>query len=150
MLEYLTGLLDTRHHDVTLISLALTPATILAAAIVVALWWKPTKKAIFVTHKKDVQWFMVGVFASFIGSIVDNLYWGLAWTADYYDHPIKEALFKYGVYPNTIFRQGCTLVAAYCHIRAAAVSDSKSFKGFVLGVWVLTFIIGGFLILGSK
>lgn len=146
-MEMFLGLLAAGHSHITLISLALTPATILMCAIVTVLWWKPTKEALFVTHKKDIHWFMIGVLVSFLGSMVDNFYWGLAWLADYYNAPERDNLFKYGVYPNTFFRQGATLVAAMCHIRAATLSDSKRFKALVLGVWGITLGIAATLML---
>lgn len=126
-------LLDRAHRAVTLASLALTPATIIAAAVVVFLWWGSAKRAFWISHKSEVQWFVLGVTIGFIGSMVDNIYWGLAWAADYTGHESRDALFRYGVYSNTPFRQICTIGAAVCHIKAAVDTDSHLFRYSILG-----------------
>lgn len=139
-------LLDWAHSAVTLLSLALTPATIIAAIVVLVLWWKSTKRAFWVRHKTEVQWFILGVSISFLGSVVDNFYWGLAWTADYTGHESRDALFKYGVYSNAPFRQLCTILAAVCHIRAAMTAQDRRFRAIIIIAWLTGLLTAGLLV----
>lgn len=106
---------------VTLASLAITPATIILSLMVVYVWFGGVKEAL---KKKgvsitDLEWFIIGVWIGFLGSVIDNLYWGLAWTADYLNLSVKDWLFSHGPYSNLPFRQITTTLAAYCHLRAA-------------------------------
>lgn len=141
-MQDLNTILDSGLKEVTYISLALTPATIFICLLVVCVWWKAAKRAVSHGSRTDIDWFVIGVMASFLGSTVDNLYWGFAWLAEYYHHPAKEALFKYGSYSNTFFRQGCTLAAAYCHLHAATLSSSISFKLVIGSIWMITILTG--------
>ena len=111
-----------------LISLALTPATLIACAMVVWLWADSALLALYTRHKSSADWFVLGVIINFIGDFADNLYWGLAWLADYRQHISRDTMFELGVYSNTPFRQVCTVVAAFCHIAAAMKTTSKTFR----------------------
>jgi len=126
------------HDTVTLLSLMLTPATIISCLAVTVLWFDSAKKAFYERHKTEMHWLILGVFFSFIGSMVDNTYWGLAWSASYLDDPAKEALFHNGVYSNLPFRQITTLVAAYCHVRAAVATQSLFLKWMLAIGWTLS------------
>ena len=105
------------------VSLVLT-APLLALAGMVVYYWFPdslnaSKKPISIWQSHD--WFVVGIAISFIGSILDNAYWGLAWSTALIHHDCRDCLFEWGALPNIFFRQIATSVAAYCHLRAAAV-----------------------------
>lgn len=119
----------------TVISLSLSVPAIAGCMGVVWLWHDAAMKAWRLTHKTEMHWFIMGVAASFCGSLGDNVYWGVAWTADYFNHEYRDAIFRNGVYSNTIFRQACTLFAAYCHIRAAVSTNSRPFKVFITASW---------------
>lgn len=109
------------HEIVTLFSLWLTPMTIIACGFVVYKFYEGFKKSIKIEQKTDLQWFIIGIVIGFVGDFSDNLYWGLAWTADYLQLASRDALFDSGVYSNSIFRQGCGFVSALCHL--SGISD---------------------------
>ena len=131
---------DSVHVAAAFVSLALTPATIIACIAVLVMWSKGALKSVWSRHKTDVQWFMIGVVISFVGAAVDNLYWGLAWLADYTGSSLRDALFRNGVYSNVPFRQVCTVIAAGCHIKAALGSDSAIFRRCVYVFWSVTLL----------
>ena len=125
-------------HDIaTLISLAMTIPALFGCLGVVWLWHESAWRAWKSEHKTETHWFILGVTVAFAGSFIDNTYWALAWYADFYELPSRDALFHHGVYSNTIFRQGCTAFAAYCHIRAAVVSTSLQFRLWITFSWLL-------------
>lgn len=103
------------------ISIALTVPTIGLSLLVVVYWWSPAVEALATPRKQRdaTQWFIIGVAVGFAGSVVDNLYWGAAWTAYYLESDWKETLFANGVYFNLFDRQLAGIGAAYCHVRAA-------------------------------
>jgi len=108
-------------HDVfTLLSLGLTPLTIISCFVVVALWYKSALRSYRKDEREDIDWFIIGVVIGFVGSSVDNMYWGVAWSADFVRSDSAAEIFKGGVYSNTFFRQACTAIAALCHIKAAS------------------------------
>jgi len=122
----------------TVVSLALTPATLLASVYVVLLWRRSALKALAAKEKTSVHWLILGVAVGFVGAVFDNAYWGFAWSAEHYSHQSTEYWFKYGVYSNAPFRQGLSLLAAFCHIRSAYVSENKHFKIFLASCWLVT------------
>jgi hypothetical protein len=63
-------------------------------------------------------WIICGITIGFLGNAVDNLYWLIPWTSHYLEMPFTTNLIEFGVFPNIIFRQLMTTIAAYCHIRA--------------------------------
>lgn len=130
---------------ITLLSLALTPMSILASAGVVALWWQSGKRALIRSDRRDLDWFIIGVMIGFAGNLVDNLYWGLAWTLHYLHNDSWHFWFDNGVYSNVVFRQTATALAAVCHIKAGIEAKSRllqclyvaSAAGGLAFVWLL-------------
>ena len=120
----------------TVISLSLTVPAVMGCLGVVWLWHDAAMKAWRTQHKTEMHWFVLGVSASFVGALVDNIYWGAAWNADYFNSMTRDALFSNGVYSNLVFRQGCTVFAAYCHVRAAVATDSRAFRLFITSSWI--------------
>lgn len=117
------------HDVVTVASLALSIPTIVSAFLVVWLWLPPA----LAEWRSDSEvsangYFMLGVAVGFVGSLIDNVYWGAAWTAEFHGSPLAEPLFQGGVYSNLLFRQTCGLAAAYLHLRAADVSHVTAFR----------------------
>lgn len=134
-------------HDIfTYLSLVLTPLTIVGCVGVAIFYFRSATRALVEPEKTEMHWLLMGIFIGFLGSSVDNLYWGLAWTAEYLKHPIKEDLFHYGVMSNLPFRQLTTLAAAYCHIRAAIETDSRLFRFTLYGGWALSLGFAWFLL----
>ena len=129
----------------TLISLALTPMTILASAGVVALWWQSGKRALIRSDRRDLDWFILGVLIGFIGSLMDNLYWGIGWAMNYTQHSAWQHWLDTGVYNNIAFRQVSTALAAVCHIKAGIEAKSRLLKSLYVAsavgglafVWLL-------------
>lgn len=108
-----------------LISLALTWPCVAGAVCVIMMW---AKSAIAAMQKKRLaatDWFILGVAISFFGSMVDNVYWSIPWTASFVEHPATAALVNFGVFVNIPFRQVTGVLAAGCHIYAA-VTSAKS------------------------
>jgi uncharacterized membrane protein len=73
---------------------------------------------------------ILGVVTGFFGAILDNIWWGFAWSADFInpDSSFKQFFFDYGVYSNTIARQTLGVIAALCHIASAAMAQDKMVK----------------------
>ena len=103
------------------------PAIILA--IVVIYTWLPSAKISFKKqYPESHDWFIVGVVIGFLGSIIDNVYWTIPWSALFLDSDIYYKMIHYGVYINIFFRQGCGILAAYCHLKSAELSLDKNVK----------------------
>ena len=136
MIEWLEPFRDS----VIFISLILTPTTIFLSFFVLVLWYSSAKKSIFSKRRRSVDWLILGVGISFVGSLFDNFYWGLAWFFDYVNNTAADDFFRYGVYVNTPFRQGCTVLAAVCHIKSATMSNSKPYKALIYISWSLVLI----------
>lgn len=129
----------------SVVSLATTIPTILGCIGVVWLWHNSAWAAWTDRHKTETQWFILGVAVGFIGAAFDNIYWGVAWTAHYYQHEYTQAIFDGGVYSNVVFRQLATAFAAFCHIRAAVETDSRQFRVWILVPWALALFAAIFL-----
>lgn len=122
------------------LSLSLTTPTIIMGIAVIVLWAKPAWRAITSSRVKrsDTQWLVLGIFISFLGGVLDNAYWGLAWSSDYFGLPTKENLFQYGVVSNIPFRQIAGLAAACCHVRGAVKPGDKAFRNLNIFAGALT------------
>lgn len=90
----------------------------------------------------QMRWILYGICIGFFGNMVDNLYWMFPWTAHYLKLPITADLVEFGVFPNLIFRQFCTVVACYCHIRAFINPERKGLL-ISLNVLLLISVISG-------
>lgn len=87
----------------------------------VVFYWGPQAWQAWCTPKSQrsaTQWLILGVCVGFLGGVLDNGYWGLAWTASYLTSPHQERLFQSGVYFNIPFRQLAGMFAAYCHLQS--------------------------------
>lgn len=111
-----------------LISLGMTFPTIVLAMAVVYTWFPSARKACSSNSPKAQDWFIVGVVAGFIGSALDNTYWFFPWSASFLEHPAFLKLTSVGVFFNIFFRQGIGIIAAYCHLKAAELSDTNKMK----------------------
>ena len=107
------------HKLAEIISLSLTVPTVLLSAVVIVIWGKSSLSALKSKKRTGADWLIMGVIVSFIGSSLDNVYWGLAWGADFLGMASRDALFHHGVYANIPFRQIAGVIAAFCHIRGA-------------------------------
>lgn len=116
------------HSTAELVSLALTVPTILLAIGVVYLWGPAARRAWSNRPLTADGWFIVGVVVAFVGSIFDNLYWSIPWTASYIGHQGAPDLMSCGVYFNIFSRQLAGIVAACCHLRAAKLANVRGRK----------------------
>lgn len=133
----------TPHEFAELTSLVLSVPTVVLSAAVVWLWGPTAWRALRNTTEvmTGTCWFILGVAAGFLGSLVDNIYWGMAWTASFVHHPWKDWFFEQGVWSNIPFRQTAGIIAAYCHLRAAKEQDvgtARFFNLLLFSCWVLS------------
>lgn len=130
-------------------SLALTFPTVLVGLGVLVHWgseaWQAFKKP--ASLRTGVDWLILGVAIGFLGDVLDNAYWGVAWSAEYMELSIRDTLFAHGVWPNIPFRQGAGIYAAYCHMRSYYVSrkqGNKKLSRIVLASFIVGFVYVGF------
>lgn len=118
-------------------SLALTWPTVVIGVGVLLVWGSDAWGAARMPAKlrTPMQWLILGVAVGFCGSVIDNLYWCVAWTADFTEHESASFWFRHGVWPNIPFRQAAGAYAAYCHLRsftAASVSGNRKLAAAVV------------------
>ena len=131
-------ILDLTRDFANAVSLALTPTTIYICMLCVSMFRFAAVRALFSKYRKSVQWFSLGVAISFLGSTMDNIYWGAAWSAGFARWPIREFLFDNGVFSNVPFRQLGDSLGGYCHLicgihwlETFEVEDEAKFKSEV-------------------
>lgn len=115
-----------------------TVLTILMGVAVLLYWYKPLLAAIRNKEPFTVeQWFILGVFLSFVGQALDNTYWLITWTVHYF-HPegvVTHWLFDNGTLFNLPFRQAAGITAAYCHVKAAIAhlfDETVKFRAYMV------------------
>lgn len=101
-----------------LISLGLTPIVIILSACVLWVWAGRGYQSVRRGNMTELDWLVLGICISFLGKFGDNIYWGIAWHAHALGLPSTDWLFDHGVFSNSLFRQGCGIAAACCHIQA--------------------------------
>ena len=115
-----------------LISLALTPVTVILCVAVVAVWG-PLCRHTLQNRKtaSDVDWLILGLSVGFVASIADNIWWGVAWSTAFIEgstNGLENWWFKHGTFSNIVFRQGGTMLAAILHLRSAVVRSKLSWS----------------------
>jgi len=125
-----------------LISLGLTFPTVVLAFTVIYMWLPSARKAWQNTNKTGQDWFVMGVAIGFVGAALDNIYWFIPWTAAFIGDPAFQTLTNAGVFFNIFFRQGMGIAAAYCHIKAAELSSTRSLK--VVNTLLISSYLAGF------
>lgn len=118
-----------------LISLWWTCPLVAGALVVVAIWGAEIWERRNVTPWQARDWFILGVFISFTGEILDNLYWAIAWLAHMLQTTSAEAWFHWGCLPNIFFRQACGIAAAAFHLKAINMDSNKARRVFLLFLW---------------
>lgn len=111
------------------LTLALCLPTIVTAVTVLSHWFPDAKEAYTTpsVFRSASQWLLLGIFVSFLGSAFDNLYWTVAWSADYIGaKDLRDFLFEHGSIPNLPFRQNAGIYAAYCHMKSYYVAKEKN------------------------
>ena len=126
------------HDAIIFLSLAFSPLTIIACFTVCYVWRKAAIEAINNKPRRDLDWFIVGVFIGFLGSSIDNIYWGIAWTMAYIKSPYTDFWFNNGAWSNLPFRQITTTAAAYCHLQAALKTDDAIIRTVTISCLTVT------------
>lgn len=123
-----------------LISLSLTFPALFFCILVIMVWGKDSVNSLF-KDKSPSDWLIIGVLLGFIGFFIDNLYWGVWWSLDYFSiySDLKELLIKYGILVNIMFRQVLVIAAGYCHIKAFLGMKKKDFPIYL---WVYSLLAG--------
>ncbi len=124
---------------VELQSLAMTAPVLVLCAMVIYECITPLKTAV---PRTQIRWILFGIILGFSGNLVDNFYWMIPWTSNYLQLPITSDLVNFGVFPNLVFRQGLTTVAAYCHIRAFISPDKPRLLLCTNIMVILSFLMG--------
>lgn len=132
----------TPHKAAELISLSLTVPTVLLGSLVVVIWGKSSIKALRATRKTATDWLILGIVVSFVGSSLDNIYWGITWGSDLLGFQSSATWFRNGVYANIPLRQTAGIIAAFCHLRGAISWSSKGLPDglvnrIITASWVL-------------
>lgn len=125
--------MESLNDFATVLSLALTVVFLLFFKRLGSLWgssfkqalaqigyWKIWRPIINTEVWLPSQWLAVGILSGFAANALDNLYWGVTWTLDYYQHENAAFLFTNGPTSNVFFRQWGGIWAVYCHLVAAA------------------------------
>ena len=123
------------------LSLLLTWPTLFVCAAVAFMWWRRAQESARQSSatREATCWFALGVCVHFAVSFVDNLYWGLAWSARYAGfEPWSTSLFRWGVWSNVPFRQIGTMFAGYCHVRAAILFAEKDHRWLDRSIMLFT------------
>lgn len=142
-------------YSAELLSLGLTIPALYWSLITLREWYPAFLVAWSAKKKTTHQRLIIGVFISFAGSYVDNLYWGIAWSAAFLELPAQVFLFKYGVLPNIPFRQAPLLIASAFHTLASrlhgldeeaenrelAVFRSQAFQSIAAGVVFISLLV---------
>jgi hypothetical protein len=116
----------------------------LCIAVVIHYW----SDGIFFKAKKwqSYDWLIVGILVSFIGKILDGLYWQITWTSVLLNFPIKQLLLDYGTLANIPLRQLPIFLACVCHLKAAwMVSDNSEHRNRFWNVIITSTIYGSAL-----
>ena len=132
----------TTHKAAELLSLALTVPTVIFGVMVVVIWGKSILKRFSAEDRTATDWLILGIVISFIGSGLDNIYWGITWGSDFLGLESSASWFRNGVYANIPFRQTAGIVAALCHLRGAVSWSSKgggcgAVTKIIRGAWIL-------------
>lgn len=114
-------------------SLALTLPMVVLSALVLWEIKHYAAEATFTKKRSQMDWVILGIALSFIGKIVESLWWFIPWSADVLDHSKWAELNQMGVFFNLIFRQMFFSAGAYCHLRAFA----RNREGLSVVHWIL-------------
>ena len=124
-----------------LLSLALTLPTVIFAFAVIFIWGKEAMRVFKNGPRNPMEWLICGVVIAFFGSAIDNLYWGFGWSHFYLnDGKISDLISTIGLAINIIFRQGCGIIAAYCHLKS--YTELRKDSNLNSNLWLSSSIIG--------
>lgn len=122
----------TSHEAAEIVSLMLTVPTVTTAVAVIVIYGGAAIEGLRAKKKSRNHWLIIGIAFGFVGAVLDNAYWSIPWTLEFFDHPSTNMFIMAGVYFNVPFRQGCGIAAAYCHLRGAIASGDKGDRGMAM------------------
>jgi hypothetical protein len=112
--------------EAELITLSMTIPTIVLGLGVLHRWGKPAW-ASFQNHSLDsMGWFIIGVFIAFLGYVLDSLYWCIPLAMSLLGFECSCGKMQELLVYNLMVRQVAGLSSAYCHLKAADMSSSRS------------------------
>lgn len=102
------------------LSIFLTSPTIWLGIGILHLWGPSALRTL---HKNSdnrdaSEWLILGITVAFLGSVFDNGYWGIVWSASFSGSDKFGGLMTYGPLVNVVVRQAAGIYAAHCHIMA--------------------------------
>ena len=120
-------MIDLFYTSAEFISLVLTVPTVILGALVV---WYYSPRAIKALRKPcktltEIEMLIIGITVGFMGAVVDNIYWGLAWFHEMIGSESSPWWFKNGVLSNVPFRQTAGVVAGAFHLYPIFVSKKE-------------------------
>lgn len=121
------------------ISLFLTIPTILFSIAVLAIWSKHGIESLKIV-KMPMDWLIIGVCISFLGIVLDNLFWTMILSVRYYSNDLHLDVIQMALYYNVFVRQLFGICAAYCHLKS--YTEMKKNKGLNKKLWLSSSIIG--------
>ena len=138
------------------VSLVLTVPTVTLALLVLKHYGPRAKVALRKVRDpkeklNEIDYLVLGIFFGFCGSMLDNVYWGVSWTAAFLGLPFKDTLFAFGTIPNIPFRQLAGTVAAILHLIPVILIPKESlwYTRSIMGATGITAImLGAFLYYG--
>lgn len=92
----------------------------------------------------SAQMLVLGITVGFIGAFLDNSYWGLAWSADFFGSDYRATLFQFGAWANIPFRQAAGIAAGTLHLWSHIQSKPEHGRSFAI-IWIATFAGGAAL-----
>lgn len=84
---------------------------------------------------------VMGISVGFLGAFLDNAYWGLAWSADFFKLETRDVLFDFGAWANIPFRQAAGIAAATLHL-SKHISAEPFRREVYWGIWGFTLLCG--------
>lgn len=105
--------------------------------------WRALKRLFNGKNVSGTDWIMIAIMGSHIGFFLDNLYWLVAWSGRYLEQPWGTWLNDYGVFANTVFRQGFGVATVSLHLIAARFKPGeKIFDSKMKRILLITTICG--------
>jgi hypothetical protein len=134
--------------NILIINLLLGCWTIGVAYVVLHIWSPHARSNASVANRL----LLIGISISFLGTIGDNIYWGLTWLSKLKGWPSEAQWFNGGPYANTLFRHCMKIAAAACHLEAARRADivkTAELSRLLWSVVLLGFLVFLFLLTGT-
>jgi len=91
------------------------------------------------------QLFAMSFVTAKIGSIGDQIWWGIAWAFHFLDDPTYQWWFEHGVYANILFRQIFSLIGCHLFVEALVTArpsiDPRFYLLAIRGAYILATVL---------